>query len=153
MNELNKLRRSFVKLAHAGGPVSFLDAVVIAVDQGDFTCDITLDGVEIYGVRLRAVMSEHKSIDVLPVAGSPVVIGKLADDDYIVIACDQIAMYRITTGNTILKVDPDGVVVSKGDETLGKILNDLVRGVLSIAAPKDVPAITDLITRINDLLP
>ncbi|MFC0514532.1 hypothetical protein ACFFGT_09980 [Mucilaginibacter angelicae] len=153
MNELNKLRRSFVKLAHAGGPVSFHDAVVVAVDQDAFTCDVLLDEAEVYGVRLRAVMSDRKSIDVLPVAGSPVVIGKLADDDYIVIACDQIAMYRITTGNTVLRVDAEGLLVSKGGDTLGKILNDLVRGVLSIAAPKDVPAITELIERINDLLP
>ncbi|WPU98379.1 hypothetical protein SNE26_20345 [Mucilaginibacter sp. cycad4] len=152
MNELNKLRRSFVKLAHAGGPLSFYDAVVLAVDDETFTCDVLLDEAEVYGVRLRAVLSDSKSIDVLPVRGALVVIGKLADDDYIVIACDQIAMYRITTGSTMLRVDPGGVLVSKDGETLGKILNDLVRGVLSIAAPKDVPAIAGLIERINNFL-
>lgn len=138
--------------AGAIGPVGFYDAQVLEVDESEFTCTILLDEVEIPEVRLRAVVSDNQSINVLPVVGSQVVVGKLADDDYIVIACDKVTMYQVTIGTTIFKLDSSGVLISKGTETLNKILTDLVNGILTIAAAKDVPGITALLLRINDLL-
>ncbi|WP_121812799.1 hypothetical protein [Mucilaginibacter kameinonensis] len=152
MDEISKLRQSFLEQAHAGGPVGFYDAEVIAVDSDSFTCDIKLNELPQYEVRLRAVVSENQSIEVLPAVGAAVVVGKLGDDDYIVLACDQVTMYRVTTGATVFKLNSDGVLISKGTETLNKILTDLVNAVMGIAAPKDMAALTLLINRINDLL-
>lgn len=147
-----KLRDEFLKQAHAGGPMALYDAVVTAVDAEAFTCDILLNEVNFYEVRLRAVISDKQSIDVLPANGSAIVVGMMGDDDFIVIACDEISMYSITVGTTVFKLDSDGVLISNGTETLNKILTDLVKGVLSVAAAKDVPGITMLLTRINNLL-
>lgn len=152
MEEIAKLREQFLKSAAAFGPMALHDAVVLAVSDEDFTCDIELDEIPVYGVRLRAVVSENQSIDVLPKAGSQVIVGKINEGDYIVFSCDEISLYRVTTGITVLTMDTTGVLIQKGEESLKKILTDLVNGVLSVAAPKDVPSITGLILRINDLL-
>jgi len=145
MDEISKLRQSFLEQAHAGGPVGFYDAEVIAVDSDSFTCDIMLNDLPQYEVRLRAVVSENQSIDVLPAIGAAVVVGKLADDDYIVIACDKITKYQVTTGDTAIRLNSDGVLIGKGSETLNKILTGLVNAVMGIAAPKDMAAFTLLL--------
>lgn len=152
MDEISKLRQSFLDQAHAGGPVGFYDAEVTDVDSDSFTCDIILNELPQYEVRLRAVVSDNKSIDILPAIGAAVVVGKLGDDDYLVIACDKITMYQVTTGTTVMRLNSDGVLIGKGDETLNKILTDLVNVVAGIAAPKDMAALTLLLDRINNLL-
>lgn len=150
--ELQKIATEFAKRCAGDGPMALYDAEVTDVNEVDFTCDILLEGLPVYDVRLRAIVSDKQSIEVLPKVGAQVIVGKLADDDFIVIACDEIILYRVTVGTVVFKLDNTGVLVSKGNETLKKILTDLVNGVLSVAAPKDVPGITGLLTRINNLL-
>jgi len=152
MEELAKLREQFLKTAADFGPMTLHDAVVLDVNAEDFTCDIELGEIRVYGVRLRAVVSDNQSIDVLPKVGTQVIVGKIDEGDYIVFSCDEISLYRVTTGLTVLTMDTTGVLIQKGEESLKKILTDLVNGVLSVAAPKDVPTITRLVLRINDLL-
>jgi hypothetical protein len=124
---LNKLRENFLLQAHAGGPPAFYDATILAVDSEAFTCEIELDGIELPDIRLRAIVSNANSIDVLPAVGSAVIVGKLGDDDFIVLACDMITSWRVTVGNTVVSVDGGGVQISKANETLNKILTDLVK--------------------------
>lgn len=150
--EIDKLAKTFAQRCAGDGPMPLYDAEVTEVNEDDFTCDILLDGLPLYDVRLRAIVSEKQSIDVLPKVGAQVVIGKLGDDDFLVIACDEITLHRVTIGTVVFKLNSDGVLISKGNETLNKILTDLVTGVLSVAAPKDVPGITALKIRINNLL-
>ena len=158
MEAIDKLRNEFLKQAHSGGPLPLYDATVSAVytedtaDNDAYTCDILLDDLQVFGVRLRAVVSANQSLDMLPEEGAQVVVGKMGDDDYIVIACDKITSYRLTVGTAVFTVDANGTLISKGVETLNKILTDLVNGLLSVAAPKDVPGITLLLDRINNLL-
>ncbi|WP_295714360.1 hypothetical protein [Mucilaginibacter sp.] len=152
MEDIAKLRMSFLAEAHRGGPATLYDAIVTDVDSDNFTCDILIDEIPVAGVRLRAIVSDSQSLDILPEVSSAILVGKLDDDDYIVIACDKIALYRVKVGSTEYKIDNTGILLSKGSETLNKILIDLVAGLLSIAAPKDVTSITNLIIRINELL-
>lgn len=152
MEAIDKLRSEFLRQAHKGGPMALYDAEVIAVDDSAYTCDVLLNGVELNEVRLRAVISDNQSIDTLPAVGAQVVIGKMGEDDYIVIACDQITSQRVTVGGVVFTIDAEGTLISKEDETLKKILTDLVTAVISIGAPKDVGTLTGLLTRINNLL-
>jgi hypothetical protein len=152
MEGLNKLRESFKAAAHAGGPLALHDATVLAVDTESFTCDIEMDGVQLPDVRLRAVVSENNSIDILPAINSAVIVGQLGDDDFIVLAFDEITSWRVTTGDTVMGLNSTGVQISKGDESLNKILTDLVKAVLTIAAAKDAASLTLLLTRIKTLL-
>jgi hypothetical protein len=150
--QISKLRGSLLQLAHAGGPPALYDATVIAVDADQFTCDVELDGIELYEVRLRAIVSENSSIDVLPKVGSSVIVAKMADDDFFVIACDEISSWSAKIENTVVSVDSSGIEISRGDESLEKLLTDLVSAVLTIAAAKDAAALIRLKTRIKTLL-
>lgn len=151
--EIDKLRREFLKQSAKHGPMALYDAEVTAVDDEAYTCDVLLEGeLPIAQVRLRAVISDNQSIDTLPAVGAQVVIGKMGEDDYIVIACDQITSQRVTVGGVVFTIDAEGTLISKEDETLKKILTDVVTAVISIGAPKDVGTLTGLLTRINNLL-
>jgi hypothetical protein len=148
-----QIRDNLKRIAKEHGPDMFFDGTVVEVDEDNYFADVQLDtGETIFECRLRAMVAGNQSIDVLPAIGSAVVIAKLLDDEYIVIAADQIDSYRVTVGSTVIKVDETGVLIQKGTETLHKLINDLIQGVLSIAAPKNVPAITALVARNNDLL-
>jgi hypothetical protein len=147
-----KLRTEFLKQAHSGGPEPIYDAVVTAIDPETYTCTILLNEISLADVRLRAVVSNNQSIDVLPAIDSAVVVGKMGDDDFLVIACDQITSYRVTVGLMVFTIDQTGFKITNGTDSLAKILTDLVKGVLTIAAPKDVPDITALLLRISNLL-
>jgi hypothetical protein len=150
--EISKLSDEFKRAAHKGGPRAFFDATVLEVDNEAYTCDIDLDGVIIPEVRLRSVVSSNHSIDVLPEAGSAIVVGQLQENDFILIAADKITDWRVTVATTIVAVNAAGVQISKGDESMSKILTDVVKAILTIAAPKNVPALNGLLLRIKTLL-
>lgn len=152
MEAIRKLKEEFQKQSAKFGPLAFYDAVVTNVDATEYTCDVILDEVEVYEVRLRAIISDKKSIDVLPKQGTNIVVGKLADDDYILIAADEITSYKLSIGSMALEVDETGFKIGSGTETLEKLLTDLVTATLSIAAPKDVATLTALKLRIKTIL-
>lgn len=150
--KLRKLREDFLEAAHAGGPAAIYDATILEVDNEAYTCTIDLDGIDLPNIRLRAIVSDSHSIDVLPAVGSAVIVAKLDVDDFIVIASDEITNWRVTVGATSVAIDAGGIEISKGDETLKKILTDLIKSVLTIAAAKDAASLKQLLTRVNNLL-
>lgn len=152
MEQISKLREAFFAAAGSTGPRAVYDATVTAVYVDDYTCDIELDGVELPQVRLRAIVSDNYSLEILPVVGSAVIVAMMGDDDFIVLACDQISSWRATTGTTVIGIDDAGVQISRGNETLEKILTDLVKAVLTVAASKDAASLIALKTRIKTLL-
>lgn len=153
MEEIVKLRKEFLKQAHSGGPAAFHDATVTAVYPDTYTCDVLIEGeFEASSIRLRAVVSSNQSIDVLPAVNAAVVIGKLADDIYIVVAADVITSYRVTIGAMVLKVDDTGFQITNGVTSLKAILTGVVTQMLAIYAPKDIAGIENLQVLINSLL-
>ncbi|WP_295669517.1 hypothetical protein [uncultured Mucilaginibacter sp.] len=153
MERLAKLRESFLEQAHSGGPPAFHDATVTAIDTEAYTCDVLLDDeVEVFEVRLRAVVSSNQSIDVLPAVNASIVVGKIGEDDFILIAADVITSYRVTIGAMVLKVDATGFQLSNGTTSLKDVLTGFVTQMLAIYAPKDIAGIENLQTLINSLL-
>lgn len=148
-----QIRDRLKSIAEEHGPDIFKDGTVIEVDDDNYFADVKLDTGETYfECRLRAMVAGNQSIDVLPAVGSAVVIAKIIDDEYIVIACDKISSYRVTVGTTVFKLDETGALISKGNETLNKILNDLIQIIIGIGAFKDMPGLAAIKIRINDLL-
>jgi len=149
-----KIAARLREIATAFGPEYLLDGVVDEVDTEAYTCDVEMDddGSIKYGCRLRALSTGNKSIDVLPSVGSAVVIAKMGGEDYLVLACDEIDSYRVTVGAMVLTIDANGLGFSNGGDSLKAIMSDLVTGLLSVYAPKDVAGITALTGRIDNLL-
>jgi hypothetical protein len=147
----DNLRRA----AKQHGPVILFDGEVVAVDSADYFCDVALDtdpDAIIPQCRLRACSIGNQSIDVLPAIGSEVVIAKISEDDYLVLAIDLITSYRVTVNNMVLTVTGDGFSISNGTTSLKDILSGFVTEMLAIYAPKDVAGINNLQVLIDGLL-
>jgi hypothetical protein len=144
------------EIARQYGPEYILDGEVVEVYTDTYTCDVEMDadGSTIQGARLRAlsVPGGNQSVDVLPAVGAAVVVAHLGGEDYLVLSIDQITSYRVTVGDFVLTVDENGFGLSNGGDSLKSIMSDMVTGMLSIYAPKDVAGITALTARIDDLL-
>lgn len=150
---LNKAREALAEFAGKFAPDLALQGVVKNIDTVNYTVDVEVATDEVYfDCRLRAVVSDKKSIDILPKIGSTVVLLKISKSDYLVLACDEISEYKITLGTAIYKLDASGHVISKGTETLKKILGDLIDTILTIGAYKDTASLTQIKQRVNNLL-
>lgn len=153
MDKLNQVRVGLQEFAAKFAPKQVLEGSVTSVDSANYLCDVEIEtDVTYFDCRLRAVVSDNHSLDILPEVGSKVVMAKISDDDYFVLACDKITEYRVTVGSVVYKINADGHEISKGEETLKNIMNDLVDQVIKIGAYKDVPGLTAIKTRINSLL-
>jgi len=149
------IRDGLKRIASEHGPVMLLDGEVVAVDDTDYFIDVALDtdaDAVISNVRLRACSIGNQSIDILPAVGSEVVIAKIAEDDYILIAADEITSYRVTVGNNVLTVTNAGFSITNGTNNLKGILNSLVTQMLAIYAPKDIAGINAITAQINSLM-
>lgn len=149
---IEKARESLAAFAAKFAPTVVLQGKVIAVNDNN-TVDVEIEKDVVYfDCRLKAVIGDNHSIDVLPKEGTSVVLLKLTGDDHLVLAADEISEFKITIGTAVYKLDSTGHVISKGDESLKKILADLIDTVLTIGAYKDTATLTLIKQRINNLL-
>lgn len=130
------------------------EGVITSVNDEDFVADVKLDndGGDLFEVRLKAVAGgAGKSIEVLPKNGAEVVLVKINEEEYLIIACSEIEKYKVSVGNSSLTITPQGFEIKRGNESLEKILEDIVAQMLKIYAPKDVAGITAITPRIKQL--
>lgn len=140
-------------IAKLHGPMILVDGTITAVDAENYFCDVTLDeGGELTECRLRAASIGNSSVDILPKEGSAVVLAKISEDDYLVLACDQIDEMKITAAGYIMKINEGGISIANGDDSLKSIMSDLIDQIQSIYAPKDVAAIAAIKVRVGQLL-
>ena len=129
-----QIREAFKKMAKHHGPAVSNIAKVKSVDENKGSCVLVdEDGQEIFDVRLRPVLSSNKSFILVPKVGSYVLAIRVEDDDdWMVIAADEITKFGYYVGNTILEIDSTGFLFKKQEETFKKILIDLVQAVKAI---------------------
>lgn len=153
MDKYEEARRKTKELAAQFGPDVADEATVFAVNETDYSVDVRLDnGGVYYDCQLRAIIGGEKSIDVLPKNGTRVLVCRIAEGEYYILAADEIDSYRITVGTSELKIKADGITVKRDTETLKKILDDIIGKIISIGAYKDVPGLISIKQRINNLL-
>ena len=133
-----------------------LTCEVLSVDKGANTCDVKPlnGGADIYDVQLRADNGGSKGQIIYPSVKSLVLVSPLDGDKanfYVAMFSDvdevvcEISDTRMITGK-------DGVLIAKGNDGLKEVMNEMVNQMLKIYAPKDVPGLTKLKTRIKNLL-
>jgi hypothetical protein len=126
---------------------------VLSVDEDEFTCVVDEDGVEINDVRLRPVINNKESVTIFPKVGSWVAITRLEDEeDWMVIAVDEIEKYRIVNGTMLFEMNNGKFLIESGAENLGKCLDDLIIEIQAIYAPKNAAAIAAIQLRLKTLL-
>lgn len=136
-----QIRQGLRKIAKNDGPAVSNIAKVKSIDETKATCVLEdEDGQEIFDVRLRPVLTGNKSFILVPKVGSLVLAVRLEDDDdWMVIAADEIERIGYYIGNTIFEIDSTGFLLKKENETLKKIMVDLVGAVKAMSFTLTTP--------------
>ncbi len=136
-----QIRAKLKEMAKKDGPAVSNIAKVKSVDETKATCVLEdEDGQEIFDVRLRPVLTGKKSFILVPKVGSYVLAVRVEDDDdWMVIASDEIERIGYYIGNTIFEIDSTGFLLKKENETLKKIMVDLVGAVKAMSFTLTTP--------------
>lgn len=121
-----QIRERLRIFAKEGGPAVSNIAKVKSVDETKAICVLVdEDGQEFFEVRLRPVLSDKKSFILVPKVGSYVLAVRVEDDeDWMVIAADEIEKIGYYIGDTLLELT-DKVAISAGGENLGTLIDAL----------------------------
>lgn len=121
----------------------------------DDTIEVDVDGVIYYDVRLQSITEGEKGLKIKPKVNSVILlqrIGNTSSNEFYVCLFSEIDEMACEVGNTKLLQNAAGFQISKGNDSLKAILNDLINEVLKIYAPMNAPAITTIQQRANQLL-
>jgi hypothetical protein len=137
----------------------FEAAVIGNVKSVDFkksVCDVeTLSSGDVLDVRLRALIDEHqKGSFLIPKVGSSVIISPIANDktQYYVSMFSEVDEMAVNIEGNVLHINKDGFSLKNDREDLKDLLTSVCDEMLKIYAPKNVPGINELKTRIKNLL-
>lgn len=135
MATAEQIRAGLKEMAKNDGPAVSCIAKVKSVDETKAICVLVdEDGQEIFNVRLRPVLTGNKSFILVPKEKSYVLAVRVEDDDdWMVIAADEIKKIGYYIGNTIIEIDATGFLFKKENETLKKIMVDLVGAVKAMS--------------------
>jgi len=125
------------------------------VDLTAYTCTVErVDRPELFDVRLNATEFNGNRMVTIPAIGSNVLVCSIENHkaEVYLMACSQVDKVVMDIGTSAFEVSAAGTLIKRGDETLNAILNEIVDQMLGIFAGKDVPAITAIKQRINNLL-
>lgn len=141
MAQEDQIREAFENMAKKSGPAVSNIAKVKSVDETKATCIlIDEDGQEIFNVRLRPVLSDKKSFILVPKIGSFVLAVRVEDDDdWMIMAADEIEKIGYYIGNTIFEIDSTGFLLKKENETLKKIMVDLIGAIKAMSFTLTTP--------------
>lgn len=136
-----QIREAFEKMAKEGGPAVSNIAKVKSVDETKATCVlIDEDGQEFFNVRLRPVLTGNKSFILVPKLGSYVLAVRVEDDeDWMVIAADEIEKIGYYIGDTIFEIDSTGFSFKKENESLKKLMVDLLGAIKAMSFTLTTP--------------
>ncbi|MES2238855.1 MAG: hypothetical protein V4497_01220 [Bacteroidota bacterium] len=125
-----QLRESLAEMAKKHGPAVSNIAKVKSVDEAKAICVLVdEDDQEFFNVRLRPVLSDKKSFILVPKVGSYVLAVRVEDDeDWMVIAADEIEKIGYYVGDTILELT-DKLHVSAGGENLAGLIDELFEAI------------------------
>ena len=114
-------------------------AIVKSVDKINNTCDVEFNGMEVGEVRLQAIIKPNtKGMLVYPVVGSIVIVQRLGKTgDFFITMFSEVDEVLFQMGTTTLNIK-DGFLFQRQNETLKKILDDLVDEIGRIIVPTNV---------------
>jgi hypothetical protein len=143
------------------GPQATMLAKVKSVDAAKFTCVLDDDGLEYLDVRLRPVLDGKQAITAFPKVSTWALAVRIEDgEDWMVVAFGEVDKVRMVQGSLVFEME-DYFLLKKGNETLKKIMGDLLDAIGQITVPTNVgpsgmplnaAEFTAIKTRINNFL-
>lgn len=157
-----QIREGFKQMAKAHGPAVSNIAKVKSVDENQAICVLVdEDDQEFFNVRLRPVLSGNKSFILVPKVGSYVLALRVEDDDdWMVVAADEVSKVGYYIGNTIIELT-DKIHIEANNESLANLMDDLFTAIGNMVfvtpsgnttALVNAPEFTTLKTRFKQLL-
>lgn len=154
MTKAEQVRQAMGEFAAKRGPSATMLATVKTVKEAEGLCDVEDgDGLAYYDVRLMPLMVGQSACTMVPAVGSSCLMCRIdGGDDWWLLWCSVATRYLLMAGPTKITVDADGLLVKKGIDSLGGLIDDLITEIQAIYAPKNVAAITALQVRFRALL-
>lgn len=133
---------------------AIIPATVIEIDEQAGVVDVVLaTGLKIANVRLRSVTGSHDGMAAIPPKDSSVLIGRInGSDDYVLISTEKIQKIKYNADKKYMEFDKDGLLVSNGNDTLKKCLDDLLDEIVKIYAPMNKAAFVAIKDRLSKLI-
>lgn len=115
------------KLAQSGNELYAKIAEVVSVDIETKTCDVKpIDGSsEIFDVFLN--LNEESGQFCEPVIGSLICIVFITKETAVAVNYSELKQYNIIIEETEFTIDKNGFLLRKADETLAKLMDDLLK--------------------------
>jgi hypothetical protein len=131
MKQARELAEAIKMLTDKGDKI--FPAVVKSVDKNNDVCDVEFDELEIGEVRLRATVNENaKGFKIYPTENSNVLVEKINDEEYFIVMVSDIDEVVVNIDNTLLKVNAEGISISKGEDSLLDVLTLIIDAVSEI---------------------
>lgn len=121
-----QIRERLKQMASEHGPAVSNIANVESVDEAKATCTLLdEDGQEFFNVRLRPVLSGNRSVILVPKVGSYVLAIRVEDDDdWMIIAADEITKVGYYIGDTIVELT-DKVHIEANGQNMATLMDAL----------------------------
>ncbi len=123
-----KLQDAFRNLRKRG--VSTFPAKVVSVNKSEGTCVVNDESLEFTDVALSATVEENgKRFFLFPKVGSFVLVSPVNENIHrlYVEFFSEIEDFDLQIENTRLQIDKDGFLLKKQNETLAKLMSDLLK--------------------------
>ena len=126
---------------------------VLEVNATDKTIDVKPidDTAEIFNVRLQAE-SETGGLVLIPKVGSMVLVVFLNKNNAAVVNTSEIEKFELVIENVELQIDKDGFLLKKDNETLKKLMADLIAAIeamsFTVTTPDTINGTTTLMTNL-----
>ncbi len=156
MNERIEAIRNKMKELFTGDEQVF-PAIIKEVDETAFSCTVIFDDeLEYTDVRLRSVIDPDKQgFCFIPAVDSVVMVGRIANSEQLYVALfselDKVLLssgsmevtldpdkLELKKGDTTFKQTEDGFTITRSDEGLKKLLEDLITAISQLTVPTGV---------------
>lgn len=137
MSGAYEIRKAIRELA--GGENTYaLACEVLKVDEAASECDVKpINGdAEIYGVKLQPINGDGWVM--IPKKGSTVIVNFIAQTAAFVAMFSEIESIKLKIQESEFKIDKEGFFIQKQNESLLKILTDLIKAIQKITVPTNV---------------
>jgi hypothetical protein len=126
--EEEKLRKALKKFLQKDERV--FTATVIAVNEDECSLDVqTAEGAELYDVKLKALRNVKKGVMIIPATESTVQVCRTGEQEYLMIAADDVAKVLWMFEGSVLSLDSEGFQLKKDNDELKDIIRLIIEAV------------------------
>lgn len=158
MKEIEQIKNELTKFAARYAPSTIIPATVLSYNSADETISVALSNdAVIDDVRLRSVIKAGNKKILVPKVNSVVHIASIENSqEYFVAAVEEIDKEFLIIGTVKYDVDDTGFLIKKGNDTLKKILQNIIEAVQQVVVLQgnnpDYIKLQTALTSVNNLL-